>query len=262
MYSKEQLTEQSRDQPRECDQRDRNPPMLLDPRASGLSFQASNDDLKDNASQHSHTNASYNVSPGWLAREILKRTDVSNGEICMFQYPTTFRYFDCGTNGGGGNFIQRHCSGNFIGSSSHSTLNAINAVDRDKIFHVLNENDLQRALELILNEDFVSGRNNANNNGRMDIEDDSIRSEEQYEEQLMIQPSYMQNSSQESRDQITRLQFSWYDFQSFPTEIVGRAFTNLQHVDIRQNGMCRVGILVDCLLHRNIIFHSSQFAWS
>jgi len=238
MHSEKHLTEQHRDQRRdqrrECDQSDQNPSILVEPSSPVIAFQASTNDKIENASQHPPTSASANVSPHWLAREILKRTDVSNGEICMFQYPTTFRDFGIGMNGGGGNFIRRHCIRDIIARNTHSTLNAMDAVDRNKCFHVLNENDLRHALELILNGHFISGRNNANNNENMDI-DDPIDLEGSYEEPQLMQPSFMQHASQESRDQITRLQFSWYDFQSFPRDIVGQAFANLQHVDIRQN---------------------------
>jgi hypothetical protein len=34
------------------------------------------------------------------------------------------------------------------------------------------------------------------------------------------------------------LQFSWYQFECFPREVVGRTYGNLRHVDIRQNGEC------------------------
>lgn len=237
MYSEKHLTGQPRDRRRECDQSDQNPSILVEPSSSVEAFQASTNDTSENASQHPPTIASANVSPRWLAREILKRTDVSNGEICMFQYPTTFRDFGIGMNGGGGNFIRRHYISDIIARNTHSTLNAVDVVDRNKCFHVLNESDLQHALELILNGHFISGRIDANNNESMDI-DESVDLEGRYEEPQLTQPSFIQHASQESRDQITRLQFSWYDFQSFPRDIVGQAFANLQHVDIRQNGMC------------------------
>ena len=46
----------------------------------------------------------------------------------------------------------------------------------------------------------------------------------------------MLNASIETRNRITRIQFSWYQFQEFPSDLFGRAYTNLQHLDIRQNG--------------------------
>ena len=46
----------------------------------------------------------------------------------------------------------------------------------------------------------------------------------------------MLNASIETRNRITRIQFSWYQFQEFPSDLFGRAYSNLQHLDIRQNG--------------------------
>lgn len=47
---------------------------------------------------------------------------------------------------------------------------------------------------------------------------------------------YVVNASQEARDQVARLQFSWYQFEEVPRDIVGQTYRNLRHVDIRQNG--------------------------
>ena len=44
------------------------------------------------------------------------------------------------------------------------------------------------------------------------------------------------NARPEARDAITRMQFSWYQFDAVPREILGRAYPNLCHLDIRQNG--------------------------
>ena len=49
-------------------------------------------------------------------------------------------------------------------------------------------------------------------------------------------PEYMSNASLEARNQIIRIQFSWYQFAEFPREVLGRTYPNLQHLDIRQNG--------------------------
>lgn len=46
----------------------------------------------------------------------------------------------------------------------------------------------------------------------------------------------MLNASIDTRNRITRIQFSWYQFQEFPSDLFGRAYSNLQHLDIRQNG--------------------------
>jgi Leucine-rich repeat (LRR) protein len=43
------------------------------------------------------------------------------------------------------------------------------------------------------------------------------------------------NARPEARVAITRMQFSWYQFDAVPREILGRAYPNLCHLDIRQN---------------------------
>ena len=40
-------------------------------------------------------------------------------------------------------------------------------------------------------------------------------------------PEYMSNASLEARNQIIRIQFSWYQFAEFPREVLGRAYPNL-----------------------------------
>jgi hypothetical protein len=47
---------------------------------------------------------------------------------------------------------------------------------------------------------------------------------------------FVKNASQRARDQVARMQFSWYQFEELPREVVGRTYRNLRHVDIRQNG--------------------------
>lgn len=47
---------------------------------------------------------------------------------------------------------------------------------------------------------------------------------------------FLVNAAQNARDQIVRMQFSWYQFEEIPRDIVGRTYRNLRHVDIRQNG--------------------------
>lgn len=47
---------------------------------------------------------------------------------------------------------------------------------------------------------------------------------------------YVAHASQQARDQVSRIQFSWYQFEKLPRDVVGRAYRNLRHVDIRQNG--------------------------
>ena len=49
-------------------------------------------------------------------------------------------------------------------------------------------------------------------------------------------PEYMSNASLEARNQVIRIQFSWYQFAELPREVLGRTYPNLQHLDIRQNG--------------------------
>ena len=48
-------------------------------------------------------------------------------------------------------------------------------------------------------------------------------------------PSYCKNALPEARGLITRVQFSGYQFTSFP-EVFGRTYFNLAHLDVRQNG--------------------------
>lgn len=48
-------------------------------------------------------------------------------------------------------------------------------------------------------------------------------------------PSYCKNALPEARGSITRVQFSGYQFASFPEVTFGRTYFNLAHLDIRQN---------------------------
>ena len=64
------------------------------------------------------------------------------------------------------------------------------------------------------------------------------------EVQALFGDEFVEHSTPEARSQITRLQFSSYQFEELPREVVVRAYENLQHVDIRQNGRfrCRVAV--------------------
>ena len=66
----------------------------------------------------------------------------------------------------------------------------------------------------------------------------------------------MLNASIETRNRITRIQFSWYQFQEFPSDLFGRAYTNLQHLDIRQNGKsahtCIYAAVYECFIFCHI----------
>ena len=75
----------------------------------------------------------------------------------------------------------------------------------------------------------------------------------------------MLNASIETRNRITRIQFSWYQFQEFPSDLFGRAYTNLQHLDIRQNGKCahacmllRTSVLSFVTLESHISLHDAS----
>jgi len=57
----------------------------------------------------------------------------------------------------------------------------------------------------------------------------------------------MLNASIETRNRITRIQFSWYQFQEFPSDLFGRAYSNLQHLDIRQNGKSAHACMLVCM---------------
>mmetsp|Transcript_24455 Transcript_24455/g.42831 ORF Transcript_24455/g.42831 Transcript_24455/m.42831 type:complete len:485 (+) Transcript_24455:165-1619(+) len=149
--------------------------------------------------QHIHPK---NQSSAWLATELLKRTDLSSGDICMFHYPMDFfprmdmddmeRAFDMIFEGGDVLFA-RDDNGTAAGGG--------------------------QAQELQQEDQAASSQynNNADNNGVPAI------------------PEYMSNASLEARNQVIRIQFSWYQFAEFPRDVLGRTYPNLQHLDIRQN---------------------------
>ncbi|KAL7538417.1 hypothetical protein ACHAXR_009314 [Thalassiosira sp. AJA248-18] len=136
-------------------------------------------------------------SSSWLAKELLKRTDLSSGDICMFHYPMDF-------------------------------------------FPNLDVNDMGMAFEMITEGQLnrISGEDGARN----DIEAGEMQQDEALHQNnadiappAQGAPAYMSNASLEARNQINRLQFSWYQFTEFPREVLGMAYSNLQHLDMRQN---------------------------
>ena len=181
---------------------------------------------------------------------------------------------DNGSIGGATSFTNNYISNGAIGNSgvnsngnsstNNSTHNGNN--NRNLFFPRFNEEDIHQALELILNENLdpphgaasnsitrvghygavaenvvETNDNNGDGNDEMEIDAQGplvlAQPPQQAQPQSLLQPEFMENATQESRDQINRLQFSWYQFPSFPREVVGRTFRNVQHLDIRQNGM-------------------------
>lgn len=59
---------------------------------------------------------------------------------------------------------------------------------------------------------------------------------------------YVMNALQRARDQVVRIQFSWYQFEELPRVVVGSTYPNLRHVDIRQNGEI-MQLLTVALMH-------------
>jgi Leucine-rich repeat (LRR) protein len=57
---------------------------------------------------------------------------------------------------------------------------------------------------------------------------------------------YVINALQRARDQVARIQFSWYQFEELPRGVVGSTYPNLRHVDIRQNGEIGIPPEVRC----------------
>jgi hypothetical protein len=133
--------------------------------------------------QHVHPKTQ---SPEWLATELLKRTDLSTGDVCMFHYPMDF-------------------------------------------FPNMQVHDMESAFEMIIEGQLTNPRNN---HGSDENADNAINNNVLAP---VPAPAYMSNASLEARNQITRIQFSWYQFREFPREALGRTYANLQHLDIRQN---------------------------
>jgi len=157
----------------------------------------------------------------WLATEFLKRTDLSSGDICLFHYPMDFfpsmhpnemaRAFQMIFEGGE-ELLLRRGDGGVVNSSSHHS------------------QQLQQPYQQQVHRN--------NNDNADDAREQNNEQQQPHNNNLVgpsIVPPYLSNASQQARNQITRIQFSWYQFTEFPREIMGRTYINLQHLDIRQN---------------------------
>jgi len=90
--------------------------------------------------------------------------------------------------------------------------------------------DMESAFEMIIEGQLTNPRNNDGSDENADnANNNNVLAP-------VPAPAYMSNASIEARNQITRIQFSWYQFADFLREVLGRRYANLQHLDIRQNG--------------------------
>lgn len=204
------------------------------------------------------------VSAPWLACEILKHSDVSllavadanannvggdneannvvgganaannnnavargaggNGDICLFHYPMTFF---------------PHVSINDMRRAFELIL--LNGDDVDEVENGA-ANEAENDDGLNENEDVVRDERDANLNDTLNSINDTISnssdgaSSNAEEETTTLESPHLQSATLSARNQITRIQLSSYQFECFPNEIVGRVYSNLAHVDIRQNG--------------------------
>mmetsp|Transcript_1728 Transcript_1728/g.3692 ORF Transcript_1728/g.3692 Transcript_1728/m.3692 type:complete len:458 (-) Transcript_1728:90-1463(-) len=146
------------------------------------------------------------ASSHWFVTELLKRTDLSSGDIYMFHYPKDF-------------------------------FPRIDVGDMGRAFEMILQGQLGQQHQLNIRR--LDGTSNTRDQDALAAGQDANSSEQLEEQELQqdnsVAPVLMSNATLEARNQIIRIQFSWYQFAEFPREALGRTYSNLQHVDVRQN---------------------------
>lgn len=136
---------------------------------------------------------------------------------------------------------QWHCS-----SYSFALLVQFCIIDPMDFFPSIDVDVMGEAFEMIFQGQLLSQQQHVNRRTESTVNNDNEhpalqqdgeqQQSDQASQQNIIAPVYMSNGTLESRNQVTRIQFSWYQFEEFPRDILGRCYSNLQHLDIRQNG--------------------------